>query len=545
MPTTTIENPSTSNIFVPTSTNWESGSPAANESTGSTPSTRGVNPQIANISAIATDESITYENGTDYEYSAEEVKRMRMPSSIIQDRSIQVAKRRTAWQNTSKRNEMLNEDQSIIQNGEGFPFYYSRSSGMNPARYDYQIIPGDSRSKTMVSLEDKLQAARASLGIQVHGNNEIGRAVKYYMYNRFKVPDTNLAFNKMTTHVFFTRPDLNLLRCGNGLVYGPTSQVINHSDTSLLYKTNPYLFKLLTDSNRCGDSNNFNLLLSNQISSFNIEDEMLESTEVGKSWSGSSIFYGDRYSAKRGGEFSCTFTELQDLSIIKLMKLWLMYIDNVSSGAWSPSYDLHGNAMLNKYGNYTAHPQFDPVDAASNASHVYSKTLDYAASAYVFKCGPDGEDVLYWTKYFGVFPINTGASALSWDMANGIGDSQKLTINFKYSFKRDLSPISLIEFNCASGIEYMLAHDIPIVSESSFNPNYNHSSRPYVGAPFVEFSFGSKEDNNDKEDVNVFGNNADMFGKDTNHIRLKFHKTGDSKLSDDLLYRSSMMNRNN
>lgn len=533
-----------SSRFVPTESYTSYGYAARNVSTGSIGDTTGVVTQVAESTAMAVNEDTSFENGSDYEFTAEEMKRMRVPTSVYQDKNVQVLTRRTAWQNASKRNEMLNENTSQIQNGAGFPYYSTRSSGMTPARYDYQIIPGDTRYKSMATLEDKLKAARASFGIQVHGSNDIGRAVKYYMYNRFKVPDTNLAFNKMTTHVFFTRPDLNLLRCGGGIVYGANSQVLNHTDTALLYRMNPYIFKLLTDRVRCGDSNNFNMLLSQQVASFTIEDEELNAMEVGKSWSGNSMYYGDQYTGKGAGSFRCSFTELQDLSVIKLLKLWITYIDNVSKGAWSPSYDLNGSAMISKYGSYTNWVNSEPVGSSLSDSYVYSKTLDYAASVYVLKCDPTGQNVLYWTKYFGVFPTNTGVSALSWDSNNGIGDSPKLDITFKYCFKKDLSPISLFEFNDIAGVADLIENGgtNSLVVESSFNPNYNHSSRPFVGAPFVEFSSSNPDAFSRYHNIPI-GANADIFGKNSTTIKLKFLKEADSKLSDDLLYRSSLANR--
>lgn len=545
--------------YVPNTVHWESGNTASRSSTGDSVSTLDVSTNVVNKTAFLADEDLNYVKGEDYDFTEEELKRLTMPSMITQDKNVLVATRRTAWRNQSKKNEMLNEDKTQIQNGYGFPYYSSRHSGLLAAKYDYQIIPGDTRFKNMVTLEDKLQSARSSLGLQVHGNNDIARAVKYYMYNRFKVPDTNLAYNRTTTHVFFTRPDLNLLRCGGGAVYGANAQVKNHSDTALLYRTNPYLFKLLTDRVRCGDSNNFNMLLSNQIEGFNIEDETLNSLEVGKSWAGNAIVYGDQYNGRGPGEIRCTFKELQDLSIIKLMKLWITYIDNVSKGAWSPSYDLHGTAMLSDYGSYGADPSMDPVDTSSNGSYVYTKTLDYGASIYVFKCAPDGETVLYWTKYFGVFPTSTGASMLSWDANSGLGqENSRVDISFRYSYKKDLSPISLIEFNELSGFAYFgstgasaysdketesaletggYARSVKAGSEDSFNPNYNHSSRPFVGAPFIEFDFNSNDNST------ALGKNADMFGKPRSNIKLKFQKEADSKLTDALLYRATLSNR--
>ena len=447
--------------------------------------------------------------GTWRELNERERKSIGSPNIEIDENVIHPAPFKTAWQDPDKRRQMLNEDIENIQNSAGFPFLKSGASDMIAAKYDYKIIPRD-EYKAIVNLDDKLRDVRASMGIQVHGSNQIGRAVKYYMYNRFKVPDLNLAHNKSVTHVFFTRPDLNILTCGSN----PTanSQVLNHTESAMVWRRYPEIFKLLTDSTRCGDGNNFNMLLSNQVTSFDIQDEILTTNPVGKSWGGYTIEYGDSYDGRSAGEFSCNFTEVCDYSVINMIKLWITYIDNVSRGAWSPSYNLRGSGGVSHSG--------------TGASHVYTRTIDYAASAYVFKCGPDGEDVLYWTKYYGVFPINTGASALSWDSSKSIGDSPNMSIRFRYSYKRDLSPVSLIEFN----------HNACIGSKSdakyvpSYNLNYAHSSRPFVGTPYVEIDLASPS---------MRGGGVN-YAQKLSHIRLKFTERSDAELTDDLLFKKAI-----
>jgi hypothetical protein len=421
----------------------------------------------------------------------------------------------TAWEDSDKRRELLNEDSENIMNSEGFPKKLTAASGVVPARYSYQIQVGDPKYTMMVSLEDKLMQARASLGIPVHGRNDIARAMKYYMYNRFKTPDTNLAYNRSFTHVFFTRPDLNLLN----YMGEANQQVRNHSETAMLWRRNPDLFKLLTDYRRCRDSDNFNLLLANQITSFDIQDEQLTTTEAGRSWSNYEMIYGDEYSGRAAGEFSCNFTETSDYSVINLLKLWITYIYNVKRGAWSPSYNLFSTN--------------GGVGDTPNASHVYTKTLDYATSCYVFKCAPEGDDILYWSKYYGVIPVNTGASALSWELGTPVGDVPKLNIRFRYSFKRDMSPISLLEFNSNANIN----DDGDATYENSYNVNYAHSSRPNVGSPFVEMRFEDPKPFRADGGVNT-GPKAP-----TSSIKLKFRPNSDSKLTDEILYRATLANR--
>jgi len=382
-----------------------------------------------------------------------------------------VADVETAASDIDKRARLLSEDIENIQNEVSFPdlAVQSDASRMLAARYDYQIKIDDDRYKIADSkrLEEQLQEARASLGIPVHGNNDIARAMKYYMYNRFQGADSNLAFNKAFTYVFFTRPDLNLLNC-NGTANANT---LSHPESAIMYRRNPWIFKLLTECVRCGDSNNFNMLLSNQCKSFSLNDSQLDTTESGASWDGYRMSYGTMCNSRAAGEFTCTFTELQDYSILNLIRMWMLYIHNARLGQWKPSYNLMS--------------QTDTCSVAANpspsTSHIFTKTLDYAASAYVFKCGPDGSDILYWTKYGGIIPVSGGENALSW---NGeVDDRPNISITFKYMYKVPCSGFSLVEFNekCArlKGRGNLQAVD-------PFNENYAHSDRPYTTTPFVE-----------------------------------------------------------
>lgn len=491
--------------------NWGSGFKPKNETTGNLPSRIGTKTKLITESDAFTKQGEIYytDRGTGNIRDLNNDEKSNIGTNIKIDDSVKEMHQKTTWQDASKKRQMLNEDIENIQNTENFPILSRPSQGLLSAKYNYQIIPGDQRLPNMNKLEDSLMRARASLGIQVHGNNDIARAVKYYMYNRFKTPDINLAHNKSVTHVFFTRPDLNILEAFPNVT--ANAQTLNNSESSLIWRRNPELFKLLTDCDRCGDDNNFNMLLSNQVVSFDIKDEEITSVKAGMSWNDYEMVYGDSYTGRAAGEFSCNFIETSDYSIINLIKLWITYIDNVSRGVWSPSYQLSNNR------------------SGINRSHVFSKTLDYGASVYVFKCGPDGEDVLYWSKYYGVFPMNTGANALSWDNNSPIGDDPKLNIRFSYSFKKDLSPISLIEFNSIAGIDADNG-----ISENSFNVEFGHSSRPYVGAPFIQLNLNNNP---------TMTNNGVDYSRNKSHIRLKFRKMSDTRLNDDLLYRTDLSGR--
>lgn len=411
--------------------------------------------------------------------NAEELKSIGTKSIKI-DASIAPEKYPVIWEDKDARRQLLSDDTPNHQNAHGFPYKLIAARGVNAAQYDYRIQIGDDRYPLMKKIEEGLTKARAVLGIPVHGQKSIARLMKYYLYNRFRVPDINLNLSRTFTYVFFTRPDLNLLYHRGGAV----DQVNRHTEAAMLWRRNPELFKLLTDFSRCeGDTNNFNLLLSNQVLSFETNEETLKTTETNRSWASYNIPYGFAFDGRTSSEFTCSFRETCDFDIHNLIKLWMIYIDNVSRGEWKPSYNLF---RKNKSEPEVAEPFIQETSLTGQhlaLSHVYTKTLDYAASAYVFKCGEDGSNVLFWTKYYGIYPLSSGSREMSWTAEDGVAGPQRLSIRFAYAYKRDMSPITLLEFNKTANVVDKKDSEY----EKAFDQGY--CSRPFVGSPFLELHF--------------------------------------------------------
>lgn len=433
------------------------------------------------------------------------------------DETIVNRKTQPIFQDADKARRLLDQDRTIIQNQYGYPYQLSPGnlSTMEVARYDYRTLIGSPRYGATVNLEDKMMEMRASLGLPIHGNTDTAKAMRYFMYNRWKTPDINLAHNKGFTYVFFTRPDLNILlpQASGGGIH---PQCANHTESAMTWMRNPELFKLLVDSGRIGDDNNFNMLLSNAVQSFPVQDEQLNTVESGKSWNDYVAQYAESYTGRSAGEFDVTFGEDRLYSVITLIKLWITYMDNVARGAWLPSYNLTGQAGTR--GTPELHD-----------SHVYTKTLDYACSAYVIRVGEDGSDILYWTKYFGVYPTNTGSSILSWNIGDPPGNRPSPNIRFKYYFKRDLSPISLLEFNHNARLR---EGEDTVMFESQWNDQIGHASRPYVGTPFIQMYMP------DPVGISLRGNG--VGGGPRAKLRLQFRPTMAAGLTDRLVYRNTL-----
>ena len=73
---------------------------------------------------------------------------------------------------------------------------------------------------------------------------------------------------------------------------------------------------------------------------------------------------------------------------------------------------------------------------------------------------------------------------------------------------------------------------LDVAADLGINPNFNHSSIPYVGCPYLEFDFSG--------DGNVLKNNGVNYATKKSHIRLKFKKDIEGAPSDNILYRNDL-----
>ena len=114
-----------------------------------------------------------------------------------------------------------------------------------------------------------------------------------------------------------------------------------------------------------------------------------------------------------------------------------------------------------------------------------NKVLDYAASAYYFLLGPDGEEILYWSKFTGVFPTASPSAEFSWKKGELMA-TPNYSIPFAYSWKKDEDIYHLAEFNTLSAKTYEY--------REIYDPYIQTVGTTWVGAPFVETSVSKDGD---------------------------------------------------
>jgi len=231
-------------------------------------------------------------------------------------------------------------------------------------------------------------------------------------YNPFRIHDDNHDhFVKGIPIIFFSTPKINFSEFN----------ISKNTFFSYMYYEEAEIMKSLSygvsDSDKIASHSPFIKLLTNTAGSFNTKDTTARTKEVGET------FYGFKQTLPAasvdsitGDEFSIKYHDYKDLPVLKMHKLWFEYAEAVRRGVMAPSKD-----AINK------------------------RYIDYVSSVYYFILDMDFETILFYSKYTGVAPTNLPYSVFSMEM--GQRDVLEYDINYVYSYKEDLNPAILVDFN--------------------------------------------------------------------------------------------------
>lgn len=209
-------------------------------------------------------------------------------------------------------------------------------------------------------------------------------------------------------HIFITTPMLNLTQ----------ENIDRDSYLSYLSTTQPDVLSMLSyGKGNFSTSSPFIKMLTNYAMSFDTKDSVSKTKEIGETFYGYKITIpGADVDSIVGDEVSIKYRDGSGLPVLNLHKAWFDYHNKVRRGLLAPSRD----AILNHY-------------------------LDYTSSIYFFLTEMDGTTLQYWCKLTGIVPINVPYSVFG-----GEWNSHELieyTIQYVYSFKEDMDPSILLDFN--------------------------------------------------------------------------------------------------
>lgn len=319
-------------------------------------------------------------------------------------------------------------------------------------------------------------------------------------YNRTKIPIADNAFRKGFRYVFITRPECYIYSFGeNGIVL--SKQAENDED---FYSSNlrmPHILKLLSPVYVTGTigspvfrgaKTNWNYLLSNQVQGLSPSAMQMTTVDnVSKSIEGFTVTPAMHVQSRQGASINLTFKDTKNLEIFEYLKMWMLYAYKRKKGIFAPSFNGY------QYENYFENGGTISANLMNGTwhGHPYDRALDYGATIFDIVTNETGSKILYWCKYYGIYPIEVSPS-LSNDNNGPITD-MTTQASFKYHYRLENNMKTLIEFNYNAGlltntgktidadilesVAFLLREDY----EDIMLPNYLGASGMFTGSPYI------------------------------------------------------------
>ena len=252
----------------------------------------------------------------------------------------------------------------------------------------------------------------------------------YSKFNRFGVGgfiDPYNALSGTKEYIFFTKPDLNLV-IPNSSTINP--ELANQPYFTELYTRYPDVISQLQQSNGIGDQGPFMTLLSNSVKN-SLELTPVNTTTIDTP----ATIYGTSYNYRGWGfssdekvEFSLEFEDSKYLEIYNLVKAYEEYERLKHLGMVTPP-------------NIDGAPT---VNGKCFSYYIKNKILHDQFSVYKFIVEDDGETIIYYAKFWGVFFKNVPRDAFSDIKPDG---GLRYAIDFEAAFIDDMNPTILTDFN--------------------------------------------------------------------------------------------------
>ncbi len=278
----------------------------------------------------------------------------------------------------------------------------------------------------------------------------------YTKFSRIPIMDPYNTTNVTKEYVFFTRPDLHIFNASSTNLWSTLSSYSFFVDAADRYA---HVCQQLELSAGGISKSPFMNLLSNTIRS-GVDTPSLEAEnglETGANVFGTKISYrGGSYTSDQDLSFSAEFEDTKFYEVYMLFKIYDEYCKLKNLGL------------------------LEIIDSESGTwlSYTLNKILHDQFAVYKFVVGEDGMTIVWYGKYTGVYP--TGAPRDSFGDMNKT-EVQKITVNFKAQFFKDMDPSIISEFNyLVSGSGMERGSQLPLWDQTMhrFNPDW-------AGAPYI------------------------------------------------------------
>ena len=291
----------------------------------------------------------------------------------------------------------------------------------------------------------------------------VAQASNIYYYNRTKLPVADLEWRKGFRHIFITRPECYIMGSGSNGQPVLSEQCENDREMLTAYHQFPHLLNLLSPSYITGSPDNFNYLLSNRVQGMQVSGIQMSIDEtMQKSVNGYTINPSRLMVSNQGGSLDLQFRDTKRLEVYNCLRLWMLYDYKTYRGTLAPSYN--GYQYSNSYSMDQATVKDKDKDSGSiqiNKSnyktyalrmHPYDRALDYCATLFDIITDESGLRILYWCKYYGIYPMSVSPSGLSNNNNQALTQEMALSAQFRYQRKMEMNEMSFVEFNYNAGV---------------------------------------------------------------------------------------------
>lgn len=277
--------------------------------------------------------------------------------------------------------------------------------------------------------------------------------VLFNSYNRTKTPIADIEWRKGFRHIFITRPELYVMANEDGTC-GLCEQTEWDDDFASAYIRMPHIIRTLApwyvsgSSPKNMDGANWNFLLSNRAQGLSVAPTTMSINEnVSKSLEGFTVTTAMHVESRQGSTLDITFKDTKYLEVYEMARLWMLYMYKRKKGIFLPPYN-----------GYQKHNGFPVI--GTNAKklsgneytrfHPFDNAIEYGASIYDIITNEAGTRILYWCKYYGVYPTSVSPSLNNEN--NGAITDMTCSITFKYHYRLENNNRSLVEFNHDAGL---------------------------------------------------------------------------------------------
>lgn len=328
----------------------------------------------------------------------------------------------------------------LEQNQNQYPPVVNSDSGKYT--YDYRI--------DFTALDAEIKAIKRASNIPSLYNRNQLNYLMHNQFNRYRINYADYNRGPMLAFVFFTRPDLNLFN-GLGKIQPEFAAV---PSLQMLINSNPMTAKSLTMD--FSTDHDYIPLLCNRCASLDIQDETVDVSEMGETFTGYKMQYArDNIKSMTAGQLSIKFPESYNLAITILHQIWVGYESAVYRGYIAPKEE-----------------------------YMTKRILDYACDIYYFLCDRD-MSIRFWSKYYGCFPSVVNKSVFSFDEGTLIQFPDS-TVTYNYMYKEDFSPDVIMELNANSHITGSPTYAKDFIPRLPDGTGTGLSGPTWVGAPFIE-----------------------------------------------------------